>query len=313
MKWALVIPSNRPDNLADFFTAWGPTFEKHNVVPFVVHDSPDTWATLPSFIPRRSDMIRSWGIYQAWETSGFDAIVSLDDDVRPDPTIDIFNEYEKQFYTPVVVSNVFNVAEFTSTPEVVMRGYPRDKMTPRLVAVQYGGWGGVPDYGAFDAPFNTEEKTFAYRNQPIPVGTGVTGCIMNTAWLADFSPIMWQLPLLDGRYNRYGDIWSGFFIKKVLDVCDYGLTISGRASVIHTKASDYVNNMLRETSGLHINNRMWDIVNARGYTPGTNYDIIDVYVQVTDDASNAFAAVGDTEYRDHFLRSRDEWVELFIA
>jgi hypothetical protein len=170
---------------------------------------------------------------------------------------------------------------------------------PMEVALQYGGWNGILDY---DAPTQLEgvsdSESFAPVNIPVPLGVPVTGCIMNCAFRAKYAPIMWQLPLLNGKYNRFGDIWSGLFAKKVFDFMGKAVVINGKASVNHQRASDPVKNMEREGIGIPVNEHIWEYLEEGDY------------VQVTESAYRYFMR-GDREYAEHFRRCRDEWLGLF--
>src|SRR4051812_47225005 len=107
-RWAVVVPSNRPDRLQAFLEAWDELFRQHDVLLIVVWDGDTppqltrradktvmlTWADCDEWTPRRSDMIRSLGIHRAWAEKTV-YTVSLDDDVLP--TGDLFAEYERVF------------------------------------------------------------------------------------------------------------------------------------------------------------------------------------------------------------------------
>lgn len=296
MKWACVIPSNRPDQLALFLEAWDELFKKHDVQIVVVEDSPEGWKDIPEFIPRQTDMIRSWGMYKAYQLNT-DYILTLDDDTRPQG--DIFEEYEKEFEEGRPVGTYFSVGSLTDSG-LEMRGYPyRDrKLLP--VGVQYGGWNGVMDFdAATQLAVPKPEGKFIPINIAVPHNVPVTCCIMNTAWRRELTPIMWQLPMLDGLYNRFGDIWSGLFIKKALDNMGYALVINGRASIKHARASNPFNNMRREAPGLEINESLWDNLVDGDYT------------EVTDSAIEYFERFNE-RYAAHFKYCRDEWSKLWI-
>ena len=146
MRWAVVVPSNRPDRLDEFLTAWQPIFDRRNVELFIVRDEPETWATLPDWVPRRTDMIRSWGFLQAYATD-VDYVLTLDDDVRPLTSqngSDIFEHYETVFASGAPFSDYLDVGALTSAG-VQMRGFPYGDRETARVAVQYGGWFGVMD------------------------------------------------------------------------------------------------------------------------------------------------------------------------
>lgn len=321
MTWACIVPTNRPDRFATFLDAWTPLFEKHNVFLIPVFDSEDgglddppdflvcqdNWASIPDFIPRQTDMIRSWGIYRAWVTKATYTL-SLDDDVLPEG--DLFEAYEKVFDAGAPCSEYFDVGALTSF-DGQLRGFPYRDRNRAEVAVQYGGWNGVLD---FDAPtqlagVNAEER-FDPVVIPVPRGAAVTGCIMNCAWRTEYAPIMWQLPLLAGRFNRFGDIWSCLFQKRVLDALGKVMVINGKASVRHERASDPLANLEREAPGIPHNEDLWKCLHEDEDFWEATAGMIPEYKCYTGRAYRAFDEV-DERYADHFLSARDDWLKLF--
>lgn len=317
-SWSVIVPSNRPDRLAEFLAAWKPLFDQYDVALHLVIDSADgvsaapgakgtidSWTSIPDWVPRRTDMIRSWGIYRAW-IQGSDYVLSLDDDVRP--LGDLFAAYEKVFVSGAPVSPFLDVGALTSSG-LQMRGFPYKDRVKQPVQVQYGGWSGVLDYDAqtqLTDPRGFEE--FAPLDVPVPRGAGVTGCAMNMAWQHDFSPAMWQLPMLDGRYNRFGDIWSGLFAKKTLDWMNQGCVVNGHAQVLHERASDPNVNLQRELPGIPVNETLWDMLKVDENTVGEN--LVSVYRSVTDSAIRQFATF-DAGYANWFTQCRDQWLNLY--
>lgn len=301
LKWCVVVPSNRPEEIKKFLKAWDPLFGKHDVDLQIIWDNEDTWKQMPSFIPRKTDMVRSWGFYQAWMTN-CDYILTLDDDVRP--TGDIFEAYEEGFKGSVL-SSYLSVGALTDSG-LQMRGFPYIDRKPAPVGVQYGGWSGVLDYDAatqLAAP--QPERKFSEIVMPVPKGIPTTCCIMNVAFKRELVPIMWQLPMLDGRYNRIGDIWSGLFIKKALDHMGQVMLINGKAQVRHERASNVYNSIVKEAPSIEMNDNIWENL----FTP-TSSNMTTAYYQVTDSAA-AFFKKYDPEYAEYFLTARNEWLDLF--
>src|SRR3990167_2615706 len=118
MSWGVVVPTNREEKYREFVAAWEPLFTRHEVGVFVVHDGPDKfagcgwcWDDFPDWIPRGSDMCRSFGIYQAWK-AGHEFTLSLDDDVLP--YYDPFVEYERVFREGAPLSEYLSVGALTT-------------------------------------------------------------------------------------------------------------------------------------------------------------------------------------------------------
>jgi hypothetical protein len=180
------------------------------------------------------------------------------------------------------------------------------------VAVQYGGWDGVLDY---DAPTQLAgaslNEVFHPVVVPVPRGAAVTGCIMNAAWRTEYAPIMWQLPLYSGRFNRFGDIWAGLFAKKTLDAEGAVMVINGEATVRHERASDPVANLEREAPGIPVNEGLWAALSSEyGWPVDDSLARVEIYRRVTDNAHRHLKTV-DHDYAQHFLAARDEWLRLY--
>lgn len=311
-RWSVVVPSNRPDRLQVFLESWRPLFDQHHVKVFVVHDQETVtdmvdgveqfaWDNIPlKHAPRFSDMIRSYGMYQAW-LYGSEYTLTLDDDVLP--YSDPFQQYQQVFDTGAPLSDYLNVGALTTYGKP-LRGFPFKDRTPAQVTVQYGGWHGVLDY---DAPTQlagvNDTERFSNMVVPVPRGTPVTGCIMNCAWRTSLTPIMWQLPLVNGKYNRFGDIWSGLFQKRTLDMLGHVMVVNGAASVQHKRASDPIANLERETPGVRLNETLWDTL----LQADPKDSPVGCYRSVTDTAASHFP----DDYRTVFLDARDEWLSLF--
>lgn len=310
------MPTNRPDRFKTFLEAWAPLFRKHDVRLFVVQDSEpwdidtlgvtcsaDSWPTFPDFIPRKTDMCRSLAIYRAWKAESSTYTLSLDDDVLPEG--DLFEEYERVFLDGAPHSDYLDVGSLTSFGRP-LRGFPFSARTNAEVAVQYGGWNGVLDY---DAPTQLagvrDVESFHRVVLPVPRGSAVTGCIMNCAWRTEYAPIMWQLPLFEGRFNRFGDIWSCLFQKRVLDALGKVMVINGKASVRHDRASDPLANLEREAPGIPVNEGLWEHL-----TDWSKLGMLECYDYVTECAYDHFNKT-DAEYAVRFLDARDKWLALF--
>lgn len=328
-KWFVVVPTNRPEKFQDFYNAWYALFKQHDVHVIIVEDAAKKsdlkveeaktthlcWDDIPNFIPRKTDMIRSWGFYKAWELAenrrkigDMTYVLTLDDDVVPGEN-DPFARYELQFLMGSVFSEYFSVGALTDSG-LEMRGFPYKDRKRADVAVQYGGWSGVLDYDAA-TQLAIPRGAHKFRDfvMPVPKGAAATCCIMNTAFAVEYVPIMWQLTLVDGRYNRVGDIWSGLFIKKTLDILGKVLMINGSASITHDRASDPYNSLQKEAPSVWLNDHLWENLNM--FTDeDVQGDMIDVYREVTDAAGDFFAQ-HDKEYAKQLIKDRDAWLKLF--
>ncbi len=306
-KWAVVVPTCRVAQYQQFLQAWRPLFEKHQVRLYPVHDD-GVWEGWPDWVPRRSDMCRSLGFYRAW-VDGCEFTVSLDDDVRPIRNVDIFAEYEHGFSNTWPCTPYLSVGALTDSCQQ-MRGFPYENRDARCM-VQYGGWDGVLDYDGrtqLELGDSVGHDSFASAIVPVPRGCAVTTCAMNMAFRTEFTPCMWQLPLLEGRYNRWGDIWSGLIQKRVLDERREVMLINGRASVLHERASDPARNARVEAPGMSYNEGMWDNLD---YITHRLDGLIPFYTQVVRAYADFFRENDEEDYFRHVLASCDQWLALF--
>lgn len=316
MRWAVVIPTNRPEKFREFYREWEQLFIEYSVHLVVVEDAETRsdlgieldnfthlcWSDVPDFIPRKTDMIRSWGFYKVWKEDLADCVLTLDDDVVP--ILNPFYEYEQGFKGSVC-SEFLSVGALTDS-DVQMRGFPYKDRKVAEVAVQYGGWNGVLDYDAATQLSNPKGyQHFRKLVMPVPKGTAVTCCIMNCAFKVEYTPIMWQLTMLEGRYNRVGDIWSGLFIKKVLDSLGKVMLINGKAAIEHNRASDPYNSLQKEAPSVWLNDNLWDNLIAN-----QSSDMLVVYEQVLQSAINFFGK-HDKDYSEKLKEDGNKWLGLF--
>lgn len=323
-KWAVVVPTCRPDSFENFMQEWNSLFKKHNAKVFVVFDGDSCptyegthmcldWSSENpvedySIFPVNTDMIRSLGFYHAWKEKP-EYILSLDDDVYPIADIDIFEEYEKVFNSKVSVSSYLGIHSLTTCP-YELRGFPYHSRDGE-VAVQYGGWAGVLDHDGVTA---LSEQNNLKRNEAfypitmvVPNGAAATCCAMNFAFKRKYTPLFYQLPLLGNAFNRFGDIWSGLFAKKILDAAGAAMVINGKASVAHLRKSNVFDNIAKESIGLKLNEELWDNLDLIGDFE----DIKIAYLDIIDSASTYFYLSGYTEYSEGLSISAEKWISLF--
>lgn len=321
MSWAVVVPSCRPERLASFLVAWEPLFVRHGAQVVVVDDTVDgdiaarwgerltvLWshARPEACFPSGTDQCRSLGFWWVYRNTTVDYVLSLDDDVTP-ADADVFAEYEEVFRAGAPYSRYLSVGALTSFGGP-MRGFPRWEIEGlEHVVVQWGGWHGVLDYYAetqLGDPATAEPQRFSPLVVPVPADAAVTGCAMNMAFRRAWTPCLWQLPLYEGRYNRWGDIWSGLLVKRVADEMVYVCVVNGRASVVHDRASDPHVNLAREEPGHRINDGMWDNLVTLGLPAGS---IVETWEALTDELHDWLTSI-DPDYAAHFLAARDEWL-----
>lgn len=267
----LVIPSHDMGLFTTWWDLWRPLIEKHNVELYLVEDR-ETKSDLgikshfyrgdfPDFVPKGTGSSRSYGFLRAYQDN-CDWIVTLDHDCYP--VEDIFQKYEEEFNQEHALSDYFDVGNSFGLEEF-MRGYPFEQRTVAKPLIQYGGWDNVPDMDAITQLKHGEVSGYKFdrKVQALPLGVGFTGCIMNTAIKREAIPLLYQLimGMDEVGYDRWDDIWSGLFAKKICDHLKIPILVNGFATIKHNRASDPNVNLIKETGGYKLNEDMWQKIN----------------------------------------------------
>lgn len=294
-KIAIIIPTIRENSLKKFLKQWQKELEivspKYDVCLYVIEDNPETTFTIDKkfllplkhyswkdvteklgkdswIIPRRSDAIRSFGVLLAYKNN-CDYFITLDDDCYP---------YDNETNTPgyFIETHTKNLSNYEHMESVWTnsmnglkpRGYPFfDTAVKKRVtnaAISHGLWVNVPDFDSItQLSLSKKDQYFEHvKNQIIPNGTFFPMSSMNLAWNREVAPLMYFLLMgQDERnnkydYDRFGDIWCGLIVKKIVDYL--GLTtISGDPCVNHERASNPLENLQKEAPGIKQNEVLW--------------------------------------------------------
>ncbi len=281
----LVIPSNRMDNLSEFFTAWEGKGGWDKVL--IVEDAPtrtnpdrsrgkgwlhyshkeiaavlgnDDW-----IISKRDSACRCFGFLIAW-SGGADRVLTLDDDVRPIAELGWGKDH------PSLVELHQKAMEHRrwvpSVPGLRVRGLPyvNHGRLPDVVA-NVGLWTGHPDVDAVQQMALLGRScnpiyALPHSNWIVPRGQFVPVCGMNLMLERRALPLAW-FPLmgLGQPFARLDDIWMGVILKHCCDALGWSVSI-GEPFVEHQKASDPFANLRKEAPGMEENETFWERVTA---------------------------------------------------
>lgn len=282
LKVAIVIPTIRYSNICTFLKAWECEFA--NQIVIVIEDNPErtfelslpqiwhySWKEIDDelgadswIIPRRTDCVRSFGFFKAYQ-QGVDLIVSLDDDCLPSEPGFIAKHCE------MLDSEPASDAWVSTVDGAAPRGFPYFATRRALPCVlNHGLWQKVPDYDAI-TQLQTARRTLSISpvERAIPRGAYFPMCGMNIAFKTQLTPAMYFLLMgRDWPYDRFGDIWCGVFVKRICDHLGYGVT-SGQPFVRHERASDVWENLRKEASAYEANETLWQVVD-RAILSGDN-------------------------------------------
>lgn len=254
-------------------------------------------------IPRKTDTCRSFGFYVAW-LQGYRYIVTLDDDCMTHKGfLDEHAVVGKSLTLKAVISNpwyntidnLFLKNSGEPPGRYYARGYPYcyrlEPAEPPIfctvtgrVVCNMGMWLKVPDINGLDKIDGDIPVSVGLKEKRLTVspGTNFSLCIMNVAFLTEIVPAFYQFPMnvevCNGRIDRFGDIWSGYILKKLTDMRGEHITL-GNPSVTHTKAGNTVREIKLEHFGNLLENYFYRLIDeaVQDVSPG---DYGEMYFQL---------------------------------
>jgi hypothetical protein len=285
----ICVPTVRRESLQTFVSAWQPVWhalaERHELVLFVHEDHPQrsfeltraalglevvhtAHVDLPErlgerewIVPRGSGACRSFPMFLAFE-AGCEYVVTLDDDCLPTSAgpgsgAEFFDAHLAAFR----LDRWFRTLDGDDP-----RGIPYGERGRLPVLLNHGLWENVPD---LDGPTSLvrarQPQPTRLRAQREVVAPGVWFplCGMNVCYHRSAIPAAYNLLMGVGAvgFDRFDDIWSGFFLKRVADHLGLYCT-SGLPHVNHSKASNPFVNLRKEALGIHLNEFVWRHVEA---------------------------------------------------
>jgi hypothetical protein len=322
MKVTVVVPTIRESCITAFLEVWEELVDRAHVL--VVEDNPtrtfdlSRWPSVTHLcwedidgelgerswvVPRRTDCVRSYGYYRAWQDRP-DMIVTLDDDCYP---IERGGEGFLDRHWQRLEEGGSHAAWTPSGIGPITRGHPYYETERRWpCAINHGLWQRVPDY---DAPTQMVlQRTggdFEFENRTIPTGRYFPMCGMNVAFRPIVVPAFYFL--LMGRshpVDRFGDIWAGVFVKRICDHLGWAVN-SGDPAIDHQRASNVWANLRKEAPGLELNETLWRSVDETRLTETT---FAGCYRQIAE-ALPTDGPLGD--YLGTLGRAMVTWTELF--
>lgn len=248
-----------------------------------------------SLIPERCHAETSFGFLKAFE-DGADVIIELDDDVH------IFSDFvkghiENLFNDDGVTVNSngkwYNTIENLSLKidgKIFPRGHPyvstcrvEDYLWSNVggdCVLNMGLWNGHPDldaltlihYGGLDGRGSIEGLGLKRDKIIVGKGTYFSICSMNTSFISKIIPAFYQLYMNFMGVDRFDDIWSGIFIKRISDHIGDNVCL-GKPLCRHDKrVRNVFKDLLKETNGLEMNEYIWKICKDTEFSSKTYPD-----------------------------------------
>jgi hypothetical protein len=234
---------------------------------------------LDKIIPYNSDNRRNVGYLVAVER-GAEIVISIDDDnfVRDD--VDFIKGHQivgttRKLKAARSSNGWFNICSMLQTDPkrgIYPRGFPYSKRwkdsgeffpSSGRVVMNAGLWLKDPDVDAVTR-LNEPVAVVSAKNEIIMLDKGTFSPIntQNTSFHRDVLPCYYYITMnvtIRGlKLDRYGDIWSGFFAKKVIDQMDDRVTVGGPV-VDHIRNT---HNLFRD-----LQNELWGMILTDSIAP----------------------------------------------
>lgn len=220
----------------------------------------DSW-----IFPQQSSAIRSFGFWKAY-TQKADLIITFDDDCAPKTSGFVTKHQENIAST----SSHSWMPTYPYRKYLYTRGFPYTNRGEIPTKLSHGLWTNVPDLDGMTQIMKFDEPVESLPDvlYPFPKGMYFPMSVMNLAFTSDVAVLLYQLlmgyNMRDGSYwgyERFDDIWSGIFMKKVFDHLGYA-AVSGSPYVHHSRASNMFANLQKEARGIELNETLWKEVDA---------------------------------------------------
>lgn len=285
-------------------------------------------------IPERCHAETSFGFLKAYE-DGAEVILELDDDVKPskgfieDHIENLFSESGVTVKAPGKWYNTIENLILNVSQIIFPRGHPYDPTCRNedYVWIDRGGkcvlnmglWKGHPDldaltilyYGGLDGKCLIESVGHKRDKVILEKGTYFGVCSMNTSFLSKVVPAFYQLYMNFNGIDRFDDIWSGVFLKKIADHIGDKLCL-GKPSGKHVKRNRSVfSDLLKEVSGLEMNEHLWKICETVDFSAKS---YADCYLELADHLNKNLNVL--TKRREHMefwkvqIENMQKWIEV---
>ncbi|MFA5013947.1 MAG: hypothetical protein WC549_00200 [Actinomycetota bacterium] len=313
MNTAIVVPTIRQKSIKKFLEMW----DFFPCTIYVVEDNAYKTFKLPSkgenkivhlchrdidcelvdkswIIRKKTDGVRCFGFYKAYK-DGADVVITMDDDVYPDPrALPFLETHLKKLSVPLT--------RWVWTLEKVRpRGTPYHNTGEVEAVINMGCWYGVPDVDAVTQLSYGIGEADANIFSPVPPSYYYPMSGMNLAFKRKVIPLMfWPLMGKDYSVERMGDIWCGIIAKKI---CDYlGLAVlAGEPMVNHDRASNVWVNLEKESKGLLANETFWEIIDRIELKGKT---VKQCYLEIAE-------GLPEEEYFGKLKEAMKTWISLF--
>ena len=134
-------------------------------------------------------------------------------------------------------------------------------------------------------------------------------CSMNLAFKTKITPLMYFPPMgYDNKgkswgYDRFDDIWTGIFVKKIIDHLGF-VVVNGSPFVQHRKASNVFKNLQKEAKGLETNETLYKSVQVVALRSKT---MIECYIELVEKTK-----LSKEDYFINLKKAMQVWGQLLL-
>jgi len=250
-----------------------------------------------SIIPEKCHAETSFGFLVSYEEQP-EFVIEIDDDVFPlqghglvrSHANNLINANGETVHSKGRWYNTMENLKLNTDIQIFPRGHPYAQETRNenyvwddvegKCVLNMGLWAGHPDldaltilyHGGLDGRCKIESKGCKRNKIIVGEGTYFPICSMNISFLPEIIPAFYQLYMNFIGVDRFDDIWSGIFFKKIADHLRCKVCV-GEPLVYHDKRLRNVfKDLEKELGGMAINEVVWKIVDSLELDGKTYWD-----------------------------------------
>lgn len=293
-----------------------------------------SYKTYLGVIPEKCHAETSFGFLIAYEEQP-DLVIEMDDDtsvIEGQNLVDLHHRNIEGNFGITVESkgrwyNSMENLELSTTTEIFPRGYPyiSDARNTEYKWLDQGGkcalnmglWAGNPDLDALTLLYHGDFagechiRSVRYKRKKVIAakGTYFPICSMNTAFVPKIIPAFYQLYMNHMGIDRFDDIWSGIFLKKIADHMDDKICL-GEPIVYHDRGpTDLFKYLRTEWDGIFLNEILWQIVDSLSLDGKTYWDL---YNSLVNELEKNIAKTTLNPSYEKFISTQIEKMRLWL-
>lgn len=188
------------------------------------------------------------------------------------------------------------------------------------IILNQGLWFKIPDFdalnilaeGGMEGHPRTVSKSLKDDSIVVDKNNLVTICSMNVSFNPKIIPAFYQMPMKYMNIDRFDDIWSGFFMKKVADAMGDYVSL-GAPCVVHEKAKrDTFKDLKAEMDGMIVNEKISQMLLDLNGSKISNSDYLLGYRTMTEELQKKLPMLDGwmKDYLDYVFRMMLRWTEI---